>query len=57
MKRRINAKSMLEDIGSGLNEVDLMAKHNLSPDGLLRLFRELVKAKKVTHQDLYKRFA
>jgi hypothetical protein len=57
MKRRINAKSMLKDIGSGLNEIDLMAKHNLSPDGLLRLFRELVKAKIVTHQDLYKRFA
>jgi hypothetical protein len=57
MKRRINTKSMLEDIGSGLNEIDLMAKHNLSPDGLLKLFRELVKAKIVTHQDLYNRFA
>jgi c-di-GMP-binding flagellar brake protein YcgR len=57
MKRRINSKLMLDDIGSGMNEVDLMVKHNLSPDGLLRLFRELVRAKKVTHQDLYKSFA
>jgi hypothetical protein len=57
MKRKISSKSMRNDIGSGLSELDLMAKYNLSPNGLLRLFRELVKAKVVTHQELYGRFA
>ncbi len=57
MKRKISAKSMRADIGSGLTELDLMAKYNLSPNGLLRLFRELVKAKVITHQELYGRFA
>ncbi len=56
MKRRISAKLMREDITSGLSELDLMEKHNLTPNELLKLFRELVKTKRVTHQDLYKRF-
>jgi hypothetical protein len=57
MKRRISAKSMRDDIRSGLSEAELMSKHALSPKGLQRLFKELVHAKIVTHQDLYKRFA
>ncbi|HTY26375.1 MAG TPA: PilZ domain-containing protein [Desulfomonilaceae bacterium] len=57
MKRRISAKSMREDIRSGLSEAALMAKHHLSSKGLQRLFNELIHAKIVTHQDLYKRFA
>ena len=57
MKRKISSKSMRDDIGSGLSELDLMVKHDLSPNGLLRVFGELVKSKVVTHQELYRRFA
>ncbi len=56
MKRRISAKSVHEDIRSGLSETELIAKHGLSPKGLQRLFKELVHGKIVTHQYLYKRF-
>ncbi len=56
MKRRISAKSIREDIHSGLSEAELMAKHCLSLKGLQKLFRELVHAKIFTHQDIYKRF-
>jgi hypothetical protein len=45
-----------EDIRSGLSEAELIAKHGLSLKGLQRLFEELIRAKVVTRQDLYKRF-
>ncbi len=57
MKHKISAKSMREDIRSGLSETDLMAKHHLSPKGLQSLFRKLVEAKIIKHADLYNRFA
>ncbi len=57
MKRRIKAKLVRDDIASGLTELDLMAKHDLSLNQLLRLFRELIKIRAVTHQELYERFA
>ena len=57
MKRRIKAKLVRDDIASGLTELDLMAKHDLSLNQLLRLFRELIKIGAVTHQELYERFA
>jgi hypothetical protein len=56
VKRRIGVKSMLEDIRSGMSEAELIAKHGLSLKGLQRLFKELVHAKIVAHQYLYKRF-
>jgi hypothetical protein len=56
LKRRISAMSVREDIRSGLNEAELIEKHGLSPKGLKKLFKELVHAKIVTHQDLYGRF-
>ena len=42
MKRRIRAKLIRDDIASGLTELDLMEKHDLSLRELLNLFRELV---------------
>jgi hypothetical protein len=56
VKRRISAKSVLEDMRSGMNEAELTAKHGLSLKGLQRLFHELLHAQMVTHQYLYKRF-
>jgi hypothetical protein len=57
LKRRISAKFIREDIHSGLSEAELMTKYVLSLKGLQKLFRELVQANIVTHQDIYKRFA
>lgn len=57
MKRRIKAKLIRDDIASGLTGLDLMKKHDLSLNGLLRLFRELVRAGIATRQELYERFA
>ena len=57
MKRIINAKSVREDIRSGLSEAELIAKHGLSLKGLQRLFKKLVDTKIVKHEDLYNSFA
>ncbi len=57
MKRRISAKLIRDDILSGLTELDLMSKHDLSLNQLLKLFREMVKTGIVTHHDLYERSA
>jgi hypothetical protein len=57
MNRRISAKLIRDDIAAGLTELDLMAKHDLSLNQLLKLFRELIKIGAVTHEDLYERFA
>jgi hypothetical protein len=54
---RISAKSMREDICSGLSEAELIPRHGLCLKGLQRLFKQLLRAKTVTRQDLYKRFA
>ena len=56
MKRTIGARSIREDIRSGLSETELMAKHGLSLKGLQRLCKQLVQAKIVAHEDLYIRF-
>jgi len=57
MKRRISAKLARDDIASGMTELDLMSKHDLSLNQLLKLFRELIKIGVVTHQEIYERFA
>ena len=57
MKRTISAKSIGADIRSGLSETELMAKYGLTLKRLERLFKELIHAKIVTHEDLYQRFA
>ena len=57
MKRRISGKLIRDEIASGLTELDLMKKHDLSLDDLLKLFRELVKIGITTRQELYERFA
>jgi len=56
MKRRIRAKLIRDDIASGLTELDLMEKHDLSLRELLKLFRELVKTGIATRQELRERF-
>jgi hypothetical protein len=56
MKRRIRAKLIRDDIASGLTELDLMEKHDLSLRELLNLFRELVETGIATRQELRERF-
>ena len=57
MKRKIRVKLIRDDIASGLTELDLMAKHDLSLNELLKLFRELVRTGIATHEELYEKFA
>ncbi len=56
MKRRISGRLIRDDIASGLSAPDLMEKHDLSLDELLKLFRELIKTGIITRQELYERF-
>jgi len=44
-KQRISAREALNDIRSGMNDVDLMNKYDLTPKGLENLFQKLVEAK------------
>ncbi len=56
MKRRIRAKLIRDDIASGMTELDLMERHDLSLRELLNLFRELVQTGIATRQELRERF-
>jgi Mor family transcriptional regulator len=44
-QREINAKDILRDIRSGMNEKSLMEKYRLSPIGLKALFEEMIAAR------------
>jgi len=57
MKRKIRAKLIRDDIASGLTELDLMEKYDLSLNELLKLFREMIKTGIATHEELYEKFA
>ncbi len=54
MKKRISMKAVIDDIRAGTSDDDLMAKYDLPPRGLLRLFNKLLDSKTVSHSQLYK---
>ncbi len=54
MKKRISVKAVLDDIRAGTTDDELMAKYDLPPRGLHRLFDKLVDSKAVTHSQLYR---
>lgn len=51
-KRKINAKELVEDLKSGLAQKDLLAKYNVSGDGLKTLLKKLMDAGMLTQDDL-----
>ncbi len=54
-KKRINAKDLVKDIRTGLDDDDLMLKHNLTPAELERVFGKLVDADFITVVELHER--
>jgi hypothetical protein len=54
MKKRISVKAIVDDIRSGAQDADLLAKYNLPRHGLYGLFRKLLDSKAVSHSELYK---
>jgi hypothetical protein len=51
-KRKINAKAVIKDIKDGFDDVALMDKYELSSDNLQKVFKELVKNKKISQAEL-----
>ena len=51
-KRKINAKSVIKDIKEGLDDIGLREKYRLSSEALHKVFRELVKNKKISQAEL-----
>ncbi len=57
MKRRIRARPIIHDIRSGMSDGELAGKYNLRPSALQRLFRSLVGAEVISHEELCQRSA
>lgn len=53
--RKINAKEIIQDIRSGLTDLEIMAKHELSPRDLQRVFDKLLSINAITQADLDQR--
>ena len=53
--RRIEAKQLLADIRSGLDDAAIRKKYDLSSKGLRTLFEKLVDSRVLTHNELYER--
>jgi hypothetical protein len=51
-KRKINAKELVSDLKQGLSEKQIMAKYNVSGDGLKSLLKKLMDAGLLTQDDL-----
>ena len=51
-KRTIKAKDIVNDIRSGMTNLQLMEKHNLSSKGLQSIFTKLMDAKAVKDREL-----
>lgn len=54
MKKRVSVKAFLDDIRSGAQDAELMAKYDLPPQGLFELFKKLLDSKAISHSQLYK---
>lgn len=54
-KVKIEAGRVLQDIKSGMEDTDLMAKYNLSAKGLQSLFHKLLEARLLTESELHNR--
>ena len=51
-KREIKASEIVPDIQAGMNNLELMEKYRLSPDGLRSVFTKLIHAKIMAHSEL-----
>jgi hypothetical protein len=51
-KRTINAKEIVNDIRSGMTDLQLMAKYTLSERGLESVLRKLLEAKIITKAEV-----
>lgn len=51
-KRKIEAKSLIDDIRAGLDNLDLMEKYGLSSKGLLSAFNKLITSQVVEEDEL-----
>ncbi len=51
-KRKIKARDVIDDIRTGMNASDLMAKYQLTLRGLRTAFQKLVEADAVTSDEL-----
>jgi hypothetical protein len=51
-KRRIEAKSLINDIRSGLSTFELMEKYSVSPQGLLSAFNKLIESSSMGEEEL-----
>jgi hypothetical protein len=54
-KRTIRAVEIVKDIRAGLTDPELMEKHQLSPDGLQKVFRKLLEAEAIGPDEIYGR--
>lgn len=52
---KIHARQIVEDVRSGLEDGQLMAKYQLSRKGLQRVLRKLVKDRLIRHKELYEK--
>ncbi len=53
MKRRVNVKTVIGDIRSGISDAELMTKYDLPSRGLRALFKRLLDSELVTQAELY----
>ncbi len=53
--RTINPAELVNDIRSGMNDMQLMEKHNVSPRSLASLLKQLVKLKALRPREVYGR--
>jgi hypothetical protein len=53
-KRQLNAKEIVRDIRSGMDDAALMEKHALSPKGLQSVYDQLVRGGHVAEADVHK---
>jgi len=54
-KRTIKAKDIVNDIRGGMNDTQLMAKHQLSSKGLQSIFNKLIEAKAIKPGEIFNR--
>jgi hypothetical protein len=53
VNHRISGKNLAQDILTGMGDGAIMAKYGLSPKGIERLFKKLLKSKLITPAELY----
>jgi hypothetical protein len=54
-KRRINGRHVINDLRSGMSDLELEAKYELSPKALQSILEKLVAHNAISHSELYER--